>query len=98
MRHRRKILYITGSRSEYDLNFSTLKAIATHPELELQLVVANLHLSSEYGFSVKEIEKDGFKIDAKIANYINSDNAYSRTKAVATELNRLVDIIDKTNP
>ena len=62
----RKICVVTGSRSEYSLLFYLLKAIKNHKFLKLSLIVTGSHLSSEYGNTYKEIEKDGFKIDAKV--------------------------------
>ena len=64
----RKICVITGSRSEYSLLYYLLKAIKNHKFLKLSLIVTGSHLSREFGNTYKEIEKDGFKIDAKVNN------------------------------
>lgn len=58
----RKIVYITGTRAEYGLMKSTLKAIHNHPKLCLELIVTGTHLMRRYGNTIKEIQKDGFKI------------------------------------
>ncbi|MBT3408891.1 UDP-N-acetylglucosamine 2-epimerase (hydrolyzing) [Candidatus Woesearchaeota archaeon] len=62
----RKIAYLTGSRSEFGLMYSTLKAIQEHPKLELQLIVTGMHLSKEHN-SIEVIKKSGLKI-SKIIN------------------------------
>ena len=62
---KRKICVITGSRAEYGLFYPILKKIRVSSKLELQLVASSAHLSSEFGFTYKEIQKD-FSIDEKI--------------------------------
>jgi UDP-hydrolysing UDP-N-acetyl-D-glucosamine 2-epimerase len=59
---KRKIVYITGTRAEYGLMQSTLKAINSHPSLELELIVTGTHLSGVFGYTIKDILKDDFKI------------------------------------
>ena len=54
---KRKICVVTGTRAEYGLLYWIIKCIHEDPELELQLIVTGMHLSPEFGFTVKEIEK-----------------------------------------
>ena len=56
----RKIAVVTGTRAEYGLLYWIIKGIHDDPELELQLIVTGMHLSPEFGLTVREIEKDGF--------------------------------------
>lgn len=62
----RKICIITGTRAEYGFSRNLIRGIEEDPELELQLVVTGTHLSKEYGETVQEIYKDGFKIAKEI--------------------------------
>jgi GDP/UDP-N,N'-diacetylbacillosamine 2-epimerase (hydrolysing) len=62
--HMKKIVYVTGSRAEYGLMKLTLKKL--NQEFELGLLVTGMHLAKVFGETVKEIEKDGFKIIARI--------------------------------
>ncbi len=62
----RKVAVVTGTRSEYGILQPVLRAIEAEPELSLSLVVTGMHLSHEFGYTVKEIEKDGFKISARV--------------------------------
>jgi GDP/UDP-N,N'-diacetylbacillosamine 2-epimerase (hydrolysing) len=62
---RRKICVVTGSRAEYGLLYWLMKEIEANKNLELQLIATGMHLSSEFGMTYREIEKD-FKIDKKI--------------------------------
>ena len=62
----KKIAVVTGTRAEYGILYPVLRAIEDHPGLQLSLVVTGMHLSHEFGYTVQEIEKDGFKIEAKV--------------------------------
>jgi UDP-hydrolysing UDP-N-acetyl-D-glucosamine 2-epimerase len=50
--------------------------------LELQVIVTGMHLSPEFGLTYREIEKDGFGIDARIEMLISSDTSTGVTKSV----------------
>lgn len=62
----RKIAVVTGARSEYGLLRNTIRKIYENPNLELELIVTGTHLSRKYGYTVTEIECDGFEIKKKI--------------------------------
>ena len=58
----RKISVVTGTRAEYGILVPLFQKIQSHPKLELSLIVTGMHLSKEFGYTIKEIENDGFKI------------------------------------
>ena len=78
----RKIAVITANRADYSRVKSVLSAIQKRPDLELQLVVAGSHLLDHYGFTVKEIEKDGFPIAARIPMELHGSDPVSMAKSV----------------
>ena len=78
----RKIAVVTGTRAEYGILIPVLKAIRLHPKLELSLVVTGMHLSHEFGYTAKEIEADGFSIDARVDMLLSSDSPESMAKSV----------------
>ncbi|MBS4031007.1 MAG: UDP-N-acetylglucosamine 2-epimerase (hydrolyzing) [Clostridiales bacterium] len=59
-----KILCITGTRADYGIYRPLLQAIEKDNELNLSMVVTGMHLLSEYGMSIQEIQKDGHHIVA----------------------------------
>ncbi|HKG45143.1 MAG TPA: UDP-N-acetylglucosamine 2-epimerase [Pyrinomonadaceae bacterium] len=95
---KRRVLGITAIRSEYFLQRAILRAIADHPELELELVVTGAHLSPLHGHTVKEIEADGFPIVARIENLIYSDRDAARLKGAAAQLQVLTHVVDELRP
>lgn len=94
----RKILGVTGIRSEYDIMSSVFHAIAEHPLLELELVVTGAHLSEAFGHTVDEIRADGFTIVDEIESLINGDERSSRVKGLGIQLQGLIQTISRTRP
>lgn len=94
----RRILVVTGIRSEYFLARPILQAIVDHPALTLQLVVTGAHLSPLHGYSVHAVENDGFPILERIESLLYSDRDAARVKGAATQLQLLAHIIDRERP
>lgn len=69
----RKIAVVTGTRAEYGLLYWVIKGIHEEKGLALQLIVTGMHLSPGFGFTVKEIEKDGFPIAERVEMLLSSD-------------------------
>lgn len=77
----KKICIVTGTRAEYGLLYWLMKEIESDKDLELQLIVTGMHLSSEFGLTYKEIEKE-FKIDKKIEMLLSSDTSIGISKSM----------------
>ena len=94
----RKVCVVTGSRAEYGLLYPILKEIKQHENLNLQLIATTMHLSDEFGLTYKQIEKDGFKIDIKINNLVESDSITSMAKTSSNAMRLLSDGFEKLEP
>lgn len=94
----KKIAVVTGTRAEYGLLYWTMKEIENDPELELQLLVTGMHLSPEFGLTVQEIEKDGFKIDEKIEILLSSDTGQGVAKAIGLGVIGFAQAFVRLNP
>lgn len=70
---KRKICIVTGSRAEYGLLYWIIKGIHEDPGLELQLIATGMHLSPEFGLTIKKIEKDGFPVADRVEMLLSSD-------------------------
>lgn len=79
---KRKICVVTGSRSEYGLLKKMLFLLKNNDKVELQLIVTGSHLSSSFGNTYKEIEKDNFNIDKKIEILLESDSSIAISKSM----------------
>jgi UDP-hydrolysing UDP-N-acetyl-D-glucosamine 2-epimerase len=56
----RRVCFVTGTRAEFGLMKSVLRAIRDHPKLRLQLIVTGMHLDRTRGYSVKQIKSEGW--------------------------------------
>jgi UDP-hydrolysing UDP-N-acetyl-D-glucosamine 2-epimerase len=94
----RKIAVITGTRAEYGIFKSVLREIEADPKLSLSLVVIGMHLSAEFGYTVKEIEEDGFKIEAKINVLHSEDTGAAMSKSVGRCMVKTANALEKIKP
>lgn len=89
---------VTGSRAEYGLLSGLIHAIQDDPELELQIIATNMHLSPEFGLTYKEIESDGFSISKKVVMLLSSDTANATAKSVGLGFIGLADAYEDLRP
>ena len=95
--NKRKICIVTGSRAEYGLLYWVIKEVEADQDLELQLIATGSHLSSEFGLTYKEIEKD-FKIDKKIDMHLSSDTSEGISKSMGIALTSFSKAYNKLKP
>jgi len=79
---RRTIAIVTGSRAEYGLLYWLMREVQADPRLCLQLIVTGMHLSPEFGLTVKDIEHDGFSIDERVESQLSSDSRVGMAKSL----------------
>lgn len=96
--NKRKIAVFTGNRAEYGLQYPILKAIDAHPELEYYLLVSGAHLQEDFGYTLQEIEKDGFKVFAEVKLEMEEDTLFSTAQAIGSGILSLSLILDKIRP
>ena len=94
----KKICIVTGTRAEYGLLRPIIEKVYQNGEWELQLVVTGMHLSSEFGLTYREIEKDGFPIKAKIEMLLSSDTPVGITKSMGIALIGFADFYEINSP
>ncbi|HBR30285.1 MAG TPA: UDP-N-acetylglucosamine 2-epimerase (hydrolyzing), partial [Firmicutes bacterium] len=94
----RKILVVTGTRAEYGLLYWTMKAIQQDNDLQLQLIVTGSHLSTEYGYTVEQIRKDGFEIDEEIDMLLDSEKKSAVVKSMGLEMIQMAQAFDRLKP
>ena len=78
----RKICVVTGTRADYGILYWLMKEIAVDPDLQLQIIATGMHLSPEFGMTYRQIESDGFHIDAKVEMLLSSDSMVGIAKSI----------------
>lgn len=79
----RKIAVFTGTRAEYGLLFPLINMLSASQEVNLQLYVGGMHLSPEYGYTISQIEEDGFDITARLEFLLSSGSPLGVSKSMA---------------
>jgi len=95
---KRKICVVTATRAEYGAMRCLLEEIDNDPDLILQLIVTGTHLSPEFGYTLKEIEADGYHINKKIEMLLSSDSAIGVSKSMGLAQISFAEAYDELNP
>lgn len=94
----RKILAITGIRSDYDLMSGLYRRLEKDAGIDLRLLVGGAHMSRTYGHTIDQIRQDGFTILHTIESLIDSDSLASRLKTASIMLQGSVDVVANWAP
>ena len=79
---KKKICVISSSRADYGLLRPFLDELIKCPVIELQLIATGSHLTTDFGYTCKEIEIDGFDINDKIEILLSSDTPVGVSKSM----------------
>jgi UDP-hydrolysing UDP-N-acetyl-D-glucosamine 2-epimerase len=94
----KKILAISGIRSDYDLMSALYRRLVADPEIDFRLMVGGAHLSKTFGYSVDLIRADGIPILLEIESLIDADTASARLKSASVMLQNSIDVVAKWKP
>ena len=82
----RSIGVVTTSRADYSAYRPLLKAFEADPDLSLKLYVSGMHLSPEFGLTVRFIENDGIEISERVEMLLSSDTPEAIAKSIGLGL------------
>jgi UDP-hydrolysing UDP-N-acetyl-D-glucosamine 2-epimerase len=91
----KKIVYISGSRSDY----SPIKRTLAHLNqiTKLTIVATCMHLSNQFGNTYREIEDDGFQV-RKVDMLLDNNSLGSMVKSLGIGLYGISHIMEEINP
>jgi UDP-hydrolysing UDP-N-acetyl-D-glucosamine 2-epimerase len=95
---RQRIAVVTTSRADYSHLYWPLKRLADHPGVDLKLIALASHLSPEFGYTVREIEKDGFSMAARLECLLSSDSDVGMAKSIGVAVLSLADCLAAMRP
>ena len=98
----KKILIITERRADFSRFKPIIKLIKKEKSLDYNLVVTGLHLVKKHGFTIKEIEREKFKIFSQFkmfdTNYFRKNDGAEMVRAIGLVFKNLSKIIKKSKP
>lgn len=94
----RRLAVVTTSRADFGIYRPLLRAIADYPDLDLQLIVAGMHLSPLYGLTVREIEAEGWPIAARVNCLEEADSPLAVARAMGRAVIGLAEALAELEP
>lgn len=70
-----RIGVLTSSRADYGIYLPLLRALKQDEEFDLKLIVFGTHLSKFHGYTLSQIESDGFRAFRKIESLLVGDSS-----------------------
>lgn len=95
---RRKVCVLVTARPSYSRVKSALRAFASRPDLDLQLVVGASALLERYGNAIHSIEHDGFEVAARVYMVLEGGNLVTAAKSTGVGLVELATVFDNLRP
>ncbi len=94
----KKIIAISGIRSDYDIMYPVFKELDSDSEIDFKIIACGTHLLKKYGSTIELIEKDGFNIAEKIDYILDSNTDGSRAKGIGILIQSLVQTVERLKP
>ena len=81
--NQKRICIVSTNRSDYGLLKMLAYKVDKSTNMILQLLVTGSHLSKKFGYTVQEIEQDGFTIQAALDISVDNDSAKENASSLA---------------
>ena len=94
----RSIGVVTTSRADYSAYRPLLKAFQADPDISPKLYVSGMHLSPEFGLTVRFVENDGIEIAERIEMLLSSDTPEGIAKSMGLGLIGFSQAFSKYHP
>jgi UDP-N-acetylglucosamine 2-epimerase (non-hydrolysing)/GDP/UDP-N,N'-diacetylbacillosamine 2-epimerase (hydrolysing) len=95
---KRRIAAVTTSRADFTALYWPLRDLASHPGVDLKIIALGPHLSPEFGSTIREIERAGFRVDARIECLLSSDTDVGMAKTIGLATLSLADCLGEMRP
>ena len=97
-KNKKKILLITGSRSDYGLLTSLIKEIKKKSYYNLKIIATGSHFDKNHGYSIKEILQDKIKTNYNLKNKPRNYLISSILSSSLINAVKFTKILDKEKP
>ncbi|MCR2048345.1 UDP-N-acetylglucosamine 2-epimerase [Acetatifactor muris] len=94
----KRIVVLTATRAEYGLLKPIMEKLKSDPYYDTRIVVTGMHLSPEFGMTVREIKSDNVPIDKKIEIVLSSDTPVALSKSMGLALISFSEYFEECRP
>lgn len=94
----KKVMVITGTRADYGIYHPVMEAIRSDKELELLILATGMHLSPHYGYTVQQIEQDGFTVDYRVDSLFQGATHGNMARSIAMGILGMTQAFEHAKP
>lgn len=98
MSDKRKIIAVSGARSDYDLLYSVYEKLNNDDRFDFSIIITGPNLAETYGYTAQNIENDGFRIAGRIFNLVDSNQKIARAVSIGYQIPSLAHILLQEKP
>jgi UDP-N-acetylglucosamine 2-epimerase (hydrolysing) len=91
----KKILFLTGTRADFGKIKSLIQILESHQAFEVYVFVTGMHLQEEYGYTLIEIERCGFR---NVHTFENHTHETTMDLTLAKTIEGLSGYVKEVNP
>jgi len=95
---KRKIIAVTGARSDYDLLYSVYQLLNKDERFQFGIIITGPHLSDSFGYTAQYIEQDNFKILGRVFNLVDSNQKIGRITSIGIQIPSLANMLYQEKP
>ena len=93
-----KISVVTGSRADYGLLYWLIKEMTKSKKIDLKIIVTGMHLLNEFGNTIKEIKKDGFKANSIVDIKLTKDTENGIANSTGLGIKNFTSVFQRIKP
>jgi len=95
---KRKVAIFTGNRAEYGLQYPIMLAVRNDPRLDMVLLVSGAHLAEDFGYTVREIERDGLGPWREVPIDMEHDSLFATAQAIGSGVQSVSRLLAEERP
>nr|MBI3612712.1 UDP-N-acetylglucosamine 2-epimerase (hydrolyzing) [Nitrospirota bacterium] len=94
----REIAVVTVGRSDWGIYLPLLRSIKAHHDLRLRIIASGMHLSPEFGLTVRDIEAAGFEVFERVESLLASDTPEGIAKSMGVGVLGFAQLFSRYRP
>jgi len=94
----RRIVVLTGTRAEFGILTPLVEDLRKEKGVQVSLIVTAMHLVKDFGYTLKDIKRRGFKISAVVPSIAKNDTELGMVESMGNCICRLGRALKRASP
>lgn len=95
---KRKICIVTSTRADWGLLCPLASRLREMDNVIIQILATNMHLSQQYGYTIREIQAHGFHVDERVAMDMPGNDEASVVRSMARCMDGTAGSLERLRP